>query len=474
MRKTTSCFMLILLLGFCLANGLAAATWPALEKALESWQGAREVQLRGAADDPLASAELLPLVELFLRHNFAVSTVTGPGAAGAGLAVELRRTAAAQTLVVLKRAEDGAIIALERFAAGDVTAAVTSPAVPPLARPQPPPRKALRPAAPIPLDGAPVSVAWLGGSYAAGGDLALLSGAGVTLYRLQGKQLQKRAVLPPPRSGLRPLALSRGDLDGDGSFELAAVWAEDLHSIYDGTDSAIWSQLFAFARQELTPLGLQPGYVRLFDSLGVTQLRGRYSAFSGPVKQLRCRQGQLSVDHTLPWGKRDIFSLAPFGDGGGLAWLKPGELALLSLETGEPLPGGTLIENFGVSQSAEIAVRLEDPEYRSGFEKEDKVMEVYTPLPARLEPDGAQSVFTVYHGRNPGTLLFGQPAGEDQLVRLSKMQGDLILEYPFPAVKSFIVDFTLLPGAGGSDALLLLNDEEDAGGRAFLVYQSGD
>jgi len=462
----------MVLFGLIMTGNLAAETWPNLEKKLDDWLGAREVQLVSEAGDPLASDELLPLIEVLLKHNYAVNTASETSASGEGLLVEIRRLDA-QTLIVLKRASDHSIIALERMTNERLPAVVAVPG--PVASQQtvtPPPPMPMRQQAPIPIEGSPISLVWLDESSGSDATLALLSKAGVALCRLQERQLQKLSVIAPPKDGLRPLSLSRGDVDGDGSFELAAVWAEDIYSVYDGTESNIWSQLIAVEPQKLTSLGLQAGYVRLFDSLGVTQRRGTYRPFTGPVQQLLYRQGRISTGQTLPWGEQNIFSLTPLGDGDGLAWLRAGILSALSMDTGEPLSGGTILEDLGHPQTAQIAVRLEEPEYRSGFGKEDQVLERYISLPSRLVAVGAHSMLTINRGRKSGTFLLGKPTGEDRLVRLTKNTDGLSLDYPFPAVPSFIVDFTLVPGKDSFGALSLLNDKEDASGQAYLLYQT--
>ncbi len=478
MRKASSYFMLPFLLILCLTCNLFAGSLPNLEKALESWEGAKEVQIQGEKDDLLGSAEILPIIEVFLKYDFAVSPATDEAASTDGLLVEIRSVQPVQTLVVLKRASDNAIIAMERVAKSDqpvvmppVAAQVAQPAVPyypaTYAASRPSTNSAL-----IPLDGAPVSLVWLGESHG-GGNLAVLSDAGVTLYQVLDKQLQKHSVMAPPRNGLRPLRLSRGDIDGDGSFELAAVWAEDHTSIYEGTDSSIWSQLFELEQDKLISLGMQRGYVRLMRSGGAIQQRGAYSPFSGPVNKLLYQQKQVTSGQPLLWGGQNIFAMTSWGDGSGLTWLKPGKLAMISLKSGELLPGGTLMENFGDLPVAQIAVRLEEPEYRSGFAKEDKVTETYVALPPRLARSSADSMLTIYRGRKAATLLFGQPSGSDQLVRLKKKQGELVLEYSFPPVQSFIIDFATMPEKDDSETLLLLNEKDDASGQAFLLYQHG-
>jgi hypothetical protein len=48
----------------------------------------------------------------------------------------------------------------------------------------------------------------------------------------------------------------------------------------------------------------------------------------------------------------------------------------------------------------------------------------------------------------------------------------LIPEYPFAPVEAFIIDFALLSEGGRTGALLLINEKEDAGGKAFLLFQT--
>lgn len=476
MKPTSLGFILLVLFSFCLPANLPAGNWPNLEKFLESWQGAKEIQFQTEGNDLLGSPEFLPLIETFLQYGFAVRPVSEKTSSTVGLLVEIRRNEAL-TLVVLKRTSDNSIVALERMAGSGQDATAIRPH-PPIT--QPPERyqadqaepSSGRKYAPILLEDAIVALVWLSGNFTEGGELALFSESGVSICHLKGSKLQKGFVAPPPKKGLRPLTLSRGDMNADGSFELAAVWAEDFHSIYEGTDSLIWSQLLGFDNQKLTPLALQPGYVRLFPTSGIVQQRGAHRAFTGAVQQLHYRQGKgVSAGQSLPWGKQNIFSLTPWGDGSGLAWVAPGKLATLSMADGTLLSGGTLLENFGNFYGAQIAVRLETPEFRSGFEKEDRISDRYAALPPRFIQSGKGPILTISRVRKPGKLLIIPPKGKDRLVSLNNKNNELIHEYPFAPVEAFIIDFALLPEDGRAGALLLLNEKEDAGGQAFLLFQ---
>lgn len=467
--------LVCLLVNFSHPTSLMAGEWPNLEKVLEAWQGDKEVHLIVEGNDPLGDPKLLSLVETFLKHGFAVHPSAGKTPPEMGLVAELKHT---QTppLVVMYRASDHSIVALERMVEQNLkvttaeTIAVDTRFTKRSERAQTQSLKDRR-RVPIALKDSPVSLSWLAGSPRDGGKLALLTDDGVSIYRLNGQQLQRVASEPPPRRGMRPLFLSQGDVDNDGVSELAAVWAEDVHDIYAGTDSKVWSELFTGVELELTRLALLPGYVRLFQTSGVIQQRGPYRPFVGDIQQLHKGRTEIGAGQALPWGGQNIFSLTPWTEGNGLAWLKTGELATLALADGTPLPGGTPLENFGDYRGRQIAIRLENPEFRSGFEKEDKVMETYVSLPPRLSRDGAGSIFTISRDRRPGNLLLGQPYGEDRLVRLTKLSDDLAIDFPCDPVEAFIVDFALVSADNQTGALLLLNEKEDASGKAFLLYQ---
>jgi len=465
--------LLVLFMAF-LPTDLLAGSDSNLKKVLESWQGDKEVQLLNGGNDPLASPELLHLIETFLRYGFAVRPATGKAVPPTGLLAEIRHTAQAD-LVVLKRASDDTIVALERLEKKPAVAATgTEPPVRSLdAQPtvwaDESPRA--RKFAPLALEDSAVAVVWLSGDFVEGGDLALLSERGVTLFRLKGTNLEKVVVVAPPKKGLRPLTLSQGDLDGDGTSELAAVWAEDIHGIYEGTNSRIWSQLLSFKARNLNQLAVLPEYVRLFPSSGVAQLRGDHSAFTGEVQELAYRNGEFTIGKELAWGGQNLFALTPWRNGTGLVWQKPGKVVELSLQGKSPVAGGSLLENIGEYIGQSVSVRLANPEFRSGFEKEDKIYDRNINLPPRFILGQQGTLVTISRGRKPGNILSPQASGKDRLISLSRDENGLLATYPFNSVEAFIIDFSLLPKGGQNGALLLLNEKEDGSGRAFLLYQ---
>ncbi|MGC9519090.1 MAG: hypothetical protein ACP5FP_05480, partial [Desulfuromonadaceae bacterium] len=134
-------------------------------------------------------------------------------------------------------------------------------------------------------------------------------------------------------------------------------------------------------------------------------------------------------------------------------------------------PTGTLLSDFGSYVGASIYVPLEEPEYRSGFSAHDKVMARKVMVPRRMHPHG-DSLFTLARGRKAGMPLVGSPDGKDKLVQICAGQTGLQARFPFAPVDAFILDFDLFEKEDGTaGAMLLLNEEEDGSGKAYLQVQ---
>jgi len=470
MKKMRALFViyLLLLVGFAVPSW--AQSFPNIEPALQAWQGEKEVQITGDKNDPLAS-DLLPLIEVFLKHGFAVRTTSDVGMTK-GLNAELRSTAG-ETMIVLKRNSDQAIIALDHIrsksenatssAASEVPATARTLSSTAHNRPTNASRHASR-HAPIALETKPVALVQADPEK---NIFALLSTQGIMLIQLQGTHLRTIARRPPPQDNFRPLTLSSGDLNGDGHFELAATWAEDIHGIYEGTDSRIWTQFLEVQRDKLQLLALQPGYVRLFPSSGAAQQRGSFNAFSGPVVSLEFNKGRVKTGKPAPWAGRNLFDLTPFNNQYAFVWLEPGKSGTISLA--DKKVHGRLLEDFGTSPLTQVAVKLEDPVFRSGFAKEDRIMETYVELPPRTLRLGS-AILTIQHGRKPDSFLRGAAEGTDRLARIRMKGEETLLDHPYPAVEAFILDFAPVPDKN-EEMLLLLNEKNDGSGRAFMLYQ---
>jgi len=466
MRRLT--FALLFYSGFflLLMTGFAMATGPGITTALDAWQGPKEaVLVRNGGSAPGLSAEMLPWLEVLLARGFAVRTDADALTAAEGVILEIQ-TSEAGPLAVLRRGNDGAILALEKLSqgqAGPKTAGVLTTA--PVANS--PPRRGVISEPPLLLDMKPRSIVDLGSE----GDkirVALLAKNGVTVLTLSGGKMEKSALVSAPGSGWRPLFLSRMRVRGAPEVLLAAVWAEDIHSIYEGTNSRIWSQLLLWDGAVLQTSGAPTaGYVRFWgDRAGAIQQRRTFSLYDGPVLPFPPSEQR----DPLLWGQRGLFELTPLDADLGLAWVEPGRLALVNLRRGDLVPGGALLEDFGPFAGAEVAVRIEEPGYRSGFAKEDRVLEKYRPLPPRTVKGVDKSVVTIRRGRREGMAFIGHPQGDDALVRVEYLETGLRAEHSFAPIPMFILDFAPI-GDDQTAFLLLLNEKADGGGQAYLQLQ---
>lgn len=459
------------LLLFCfLGLPALAVPWPKVESALDQWQGKRLLTLRSDLADPLSSPQVQRLLEFLLDGGFAVVNAPLGTRVEEGLVLDLR-TAETGVVLVLSRAPEGVILAFDRLTRDVGAEGAAAKALPAdLLRERPPGTDALLPG-PLDLTGSPRRLAVLG--TPAGPELLLLSDRSLDRYRFAGVGLEKLDSHSPPISPAKALHLDAGDLDGDGREEIAAVWAEEIGAIYGGIDARIHSWIFptAGALEPASP-DLE-GYLRLLPEGGFWQGRGAHRPFAGPVLPLARKNQEICVDEeVVAWGRRSLYQATPLGAEEMVAWDSEDRLSLAASATGEPVPGGALLEGLGPFRGPEVAVRKKDPEFRTGLERTDRVWETFYPLPRRLLVDSAGGGYTISRGRTGGLPLVGRPSGRDQVVRVTRTRSGLRLDRPFEGVEAFILDFALLRRMNQPPAIVLLvNEKEDGTGRAWLLMQ---
>lgn len=453
-----------------LAVGLAAAgSFPKLEAALSQWDGPRRAVLRSDLADPLASPLVQDLFDLFLARGYEVVPTSVDAAAGEALVLDLR-TSGNSAVLVLSRASDGAVVAMERWAGSGEPGYASEPRPPLL---------------PTSDRGRPTTAAWeLEEPFRRfawlkktpeGSRLALLYDDRIEVAELSPSGLTPLRSFRVPFSSSRGLHVDAADLDGDGVPEIAAVWSEDVHSVDQGVDSKLHSWVFTASDETLAPVSRDlAAHLRIAGTSAYVQERGPFSLYRGPVFQLQSDSRQYERgNEPVPWGQANLFELTPFGSGEGLAWADKAGLTLLSVETGRPVPGKSLLGGLGSFRGPEVAVRLQTPEYRTGFGTGGQVAEKYHGLPQRLSVLSDGTAYTVHRGRSKGIPLIGQPSGHDSVVRVVRDHGALRLERPFEPLEAFIVDFALVDTTQGPPSvLLLLNDREDGSGKSYLLSQS--
>jgi hypothetical protein len=460
---------------------------------------------------------------MLLHKGFAVHTAEQEGAAD-GLILK-RHKGANGTRLVLSRARDGALLALEDLASAESndnaadavpeasaphdkqgstsssekkvlsTASISQSSAEPL-RIESTPRDhtlRVRSVSPSPvgsdllidLPGAPRSIATWAGAQAAQGDFHLfaLYDAKLTHFCYRSGHLEQIADFVPPVSVSRGLRLECHDLDEDGIPELAPVWVEDIYSVDEGTESRVHAwvvELEPDGEMRVASADLE-GYLALVDEQLYVQERGEHSTFASPVYRVEFGgeaygRSSAPVTQAQHW----VFNHAPWPDHDRvLIWNDDQRLVLATRsasgdKSASQSATGTLLADFGTYVGASIYVPLEKPEYRSGFSAQDKVMARKVHVPRRMLPLG-DALYTLARGREAGLPLVGKPSGRDKLVQINVAHTGLQARFPFDPVDAFILDFDILEHQKGHQgAFLLLNEKQDGTGRAYLQVQEVD
>lgn len=305
-------------------------------------------------------------------------------------------------------------------------------------------------------------------------DVYLLEGGAIERLRLDDAGLVRVDAFRLPLDRARGLFLDAQEgVEGRPGL-LAAVVADDVRSVYEGTDSNIHAWILTAGEGGLAPVsGDLHGYVRFHGGVAWLQERAPGKLFlAGARRMTRDAGGYSPAGHPAGWFARWILDATPL----------PGADAALAFDGGRPvvvdsggarLPGGSVLGTFQQRREPAVAVRLDQPQYRLGFDKEGRVADIWHPVPPRvlLGPDG--DAYTVRHGRTPGLPLVGGPSGNDAVVRVSWRGGRAEMARPYRQVDGYVLDFALVPGSGDPPAVLvLMNDEVDGSGAAYVQLQS--
>lgn len=494
----------------CVATVVSAASWPQVENRLQQWRGTKEITLPQGVD-PFEDQLFTPVAETALMHGYVI--LPDGATTNSGLVFSIRNTSRGKMLV-LKRGEDGALLAMEKI--GSTTLSTTTMAKTQIAAT--PSVAAVAPVPPIPLapivqsvalstpqrsispvitastttlsvqhpapaiaqneivfemDGTPIQVVvWpvVGG----GVDLYVMYDDAIQQMHSDGSSLRLGQRFEAPISPVRALRLDIGDMDSDGQPELAAVWAEDIRGVSDGTNSLIHSWVLSVTNGG----GLKAisddlaGYVALTGSKAYLQKRLEFAAFAPEVYALSLAGDSVMVsEKPIRLDTRLLFNQLEWpNNNSALVWNDDDRLMLVAQNKNTRIAGSTLLTDFGRYQGPVVSIPLKDPEYRSGFSAGDRVMAREVVLGRRLiEQQG--SVFTLVRGRSKGLPLVGRPSGADRLVKIDRTEHGLSADYPFAAIEAFVVDFSVYD-QNGLEAIVLLNEKADGSGRSYLRMQA--
>ncbi|MFW6387285.1 MAG: hypothetical protein ACOC0G_01260 [Thermodesulfobacteriota bacterium] len=514
------------LLGIVLGTA-AFAAWPQLEKRLDTWDGAREVHLP-ADTDPVADPVFAPLVGMLLEKGYAVHTRPAQDIQK-GLILARHEGPDGERLL-LTRARDGALLALEPLesSASDVASrnqdmapqkdaqadereknTSKSTAARVLSTSQSSERRTgqvqslhiesdaqertMRVGANTGVTGAdallsdipgtPRSIASWAEPEASAHSFHLFALYDTRLVHFiwRSGNLEQMSEFTPPGRVSRALRLECSDLDEDGNPELAPVWVEDIYSVDEGTESRLHSWIVEVDAEGEMVAGSADleGYLALMDEKLYLQERGEYRTFESNLYALEFADGEYRrssapVTRARHW----IFNHARWPDRERVLIWNDDERLVLAARSGTDSENsyrstGTLLSDFGTYAGVSIYVPMEEPEYRSGFSAHDKVMARKVQVPRRMHACD-DTLFTLARGRGAGVPLVGRPSGRDRLVQIDLDSSGLQARFPFATVDAFILDFDILERANGTrQGVLLLNEEADGNGRAYVQVQSG-
>lgn len=460
-RCARLCFVLPSLLAALLAAAASAAQGltPVWEQ-VDAWQGRPVATLATDLERPLASPLYLELVEGLLARGFEVAPTGDGPAASDGLRIELQLTAP-QPVLAVRRASDGAFLAVERLeaqTAPPATAGAEPEAAPPRQRARTAPTAGQR----WSLDDHPRRLAAL---TAPGGEplLALLEDDGLHLARLGPAGPQTLARLRHNLSTTHALYLGTAELEGGGTPELLALWGQDHRSPSHGTNTRLVGRAVTLDGDRPRWLGTPlEGYLRAVGGEGFFQARRRDTAlFTPPVQRLAVDGGTVVPDGAVPaWREGWLFGHTPLSGGGSARWDADGALVLAA-------DGGASSSiRLGAPRAPVLNVRQRAPEFP--FSAQDAQLHLSVPLPQRVMPAPDSGVYTVRHGRAAlvSKLDTLTSRGADQVVALAAGREPRGLS---PELQNYILDFALTTTDGEPLLLILLNEASDGSGKAELM-----
>ena len=304
------------------------------------------------------------------------------------------------------------------------------------------------------------------------GELAFLSQEAVVIYGFQNGQLVRKLSHKFDKNTYFPIHLHAANIDGREGDELLVTLAKPSESL-GKKDSRLCSMILTLQKGAFhTLIKNWPYYLRVIRdgqgrTVALTQSRGDYEQYAGPISLLKWNSSNKKVEMGEPYRPaRGIYAIYQFNlvpeDPQRVMILEPNN-ALNGYFSPEEILEATGTRNYGDFHKLAYPIKLEKAEIIGGFDTKT-FREVYAPRRFELRPAFDGQSFIIHKERTgSGGMLQSAVSkvwssrGVDQVVGV-KWAGQQIVEtWQSKELSKNILDFTFTQD---SDRILVLYEEE--------------
>ncbi|MFO7885396.1 MAG: hypothetical protein R6U68_11285 [Desulfobacteraceae bacterium] len=305
-------------------------------------------------------------------------------------------------------------------------------------------------------------------------ELALLRESGIDIFRLACNDITPVLSYEFSASNITPIHLHRADLDNLPGDELLVTLCREVE-ILDARDSEICSLILSFKNKTLEVLAEElPYYLRTItdkkgNTIALAQEKGDYSQFSGPVMEMTWNVDNRKINIKTPYNPaKGVYGIYQFNlkpdDNQRLMIIDP-DASLRGYFAPEERIEASGTRNYGKFHELSYPVKLEEPEYLGGFDKETE-RALYTHRRFVYKPSFDHQCFTIYKERKGYTglidkaveMIWTRDRGTDQVAGLKWINQQIVETWTSKKLSKNILDFTFIENP---QRILLLYREEN-------------
>lgn len=305
-------------------------------------------------------------------------------------------------------------------------------------------------------------------------ELALLRESGIDIFRLAYNEITPVLSYDFSDSSTTPVHLHRADIDNVPGDELLVTLSREVE-VLDARDSELCSLILSFKNKTLEPLAQElPYYLRTITdrkgkTIALAQKKGDYKQFSGPVLEITWSADKGKMNIKTPYQPaKGVYGIYQFN-------LKPDDnQRILIIDPDASLRGYFAPEerleasgtrNYGKFHELSYPVKLEEPKYLGGFDKETE-RALYTHRRFVYRPSFDHQCFTIYKERKGymGLIdkavekIWSRDRGTDQVAGLKWLGQQIVETWTSKKLSKNILDFTFIENP---QRILLLYREEN-------------